>query len=133
MKHDRFWESFWLIFCAFAFLSLFASAGLFFSDINRLNAAAVGLSFDPAKDPFESGTAQQKVSLTQGYAYRDSLPLGVSQWGWDSMTDWSDAADAYEGGYSIHATFQKAWAGFGMNGFSAAASSYRSLSLALKP
>jgi len=132
-KADRFWETFWLTFLGITVLSVASSGALFFSHIQGINSAAVGVSFDASKDPFENGLTSAKFALNDGYVYRNALPLGVKHWAWDASVDWVDASIVYEGSAALHATFLKPWAGLGINGFSISTSKYNSISLAVYP
>jgi hypothetical protein len=133
MKRDRFWETFWLSFFGLTLLSILGSGALFFSHIHGINAAAVGIVFDPNRNPFETTLHRTNTALVDGYIYRNSLPLGVSHWSWDSSVDWISTAKVYEGSAALRATFLKPWAGVGLNGFSIKRSDYRSVSLAVYP
>lgn len=133
MKSDRFWETFWLSFFGIAFLAVFASTAMFVVHIRSLNAAAVGVTFDPEKDPFEGAVRHGNLALTEGYAYRNALPLGMSQWAWDAQLNWNSREESFEGGTSLKMSFLAPWAGMGMNGFSVPRSSHQSISLAVYP
>jgi hypothetical protein len=134
MTHDRFWETFWLTFFGVFIISMAVSGWLFFSHINNLNAAAVGISFDATKDPFESGlTSRLSAVIADGYVYRNALPLGTAHWNWDSTTAWTTTERAFEGGASMRVNFTKPWGGVGINGFSVPRASYQGISLAVYP
>lgn len=133
MTSDRFWETFWLSFFGIAFLAMAGSSMLFMGHIKSLNAAAVGVSFDPTKDPFEGAMRQSNIALTEGYAYRNALPLGLSQWSWDAKLNWNSREMSFEGGTALKMTFEGPWAGMGMNGFNVSTGAYQSISLAVHP
>jgi hypothetical protein len=133
MKVERFWETFWLLFVAIALASLFASLTMFLLHINSVNAAAVGMSFDPTKDPFETATKQGNFQLIQGYVYRDTLPLGLSQWSWDADLNWTSTEQKFEGVAALKMTFNKPWAGMGVSGFSVSRNSAQTLTFAVYP
>lgn len=130
---DTFWEKFWLSFFGIAVLAMFGSTLLFVVHIKSLNAAAVGITFDPAKDPFAGAMRRSNLSLTGGYAYRNSLPLGVSQWSWETTLNWNSKERSYEGDTSVKMIFNAPWAGMGMNGFNVSRDTFQSISLAIYP
>jgi hypothetical protein len=133
MKSDHFWETFWISFFGIFFISLAVSGVLFISHIQSLNAAAVGVTFDAQKDPFESTLYHSSSALIDGYVYRNALPLGLKHWAWDSSVGWSSTENIYEGSAALRLNFAKEWAGMGINGFSVSRASYQSVSLAVNP
>lgn len=113
--------------------SVGASGTLFFQHISSVNAAAVGVSFDPTKDPFEFEAQQGHFTLANGALYQDALPLGLQQWNWDTNLDWRSSEQVHSGIGSLKMTFMQPWAGMGVSGFSISRASYSSISLAVYP
>lgn len=134
MKLDRFWETFWVAFMAILLISVIGSAGIFFFHIQNINAAAVGVSFDSTKDPFEKQLYRSgSAVIVDGYAYRNALPLGAKQWAWDAQLNWNSAAVVYEGSAALKMVFLKPWSGMGLGGFALPRGNSRSISLAVFP
>jgi hypothetical protein len=128
MKTDKFWAVSWGIIVLCAGVSFLASLTLFVIRIHSVDAAAVGITFDPTKDPFEQRLNVGTFHLTDGYIYRDALPLGLQKWNWDARVDWSSSEQVKDGQHSAKITFNNDWAGMGVSGFSVAKAAYQSLS-----
>jgi hypothetical protein len=131
MKSDTFWKYFWLATFVVVFVSVSASGVLFYRQISNANAAAVGIAFDPTKDPFEFAARQGHFALIDGALYRDALPLGLQQWNWDANLNWHSAEQVHSGTGALKATFLAQWAGLGLSGFTVNRSSYGSISIAV--
>ena len=133
MKSDTFWKYFWLATLVVMLASFGGSGALFFRHISSVDAAAVGVSFDPNKDPFEFAAEQGHFALTNGALYLDALPLGLQQWNWGTNLDWHSSEQVHTGTGSLKMSFQQPWAGMGLSGFTVSRVSYGSLSLAVYP
>jgi len=133
MQTDKFWKISWGLFTLFACVSLLASVTLFVVRIRSVDAAAVGITFDPTKDPFAQKLNGGSFHLSDGFIYRDALPLGLQKWNWDATVDWSSSEQVVEGLHSIKLTFNKDWSGMGLSGFSVARAAYQSLSFSINP
>ena len=133
MKADKFWGIAWVSFAVFSLASFAVSATIFMVHIKNVNAAAVGISFDPSKDPFETALRSANFSMQNGSIYQDALPLGLSNWNWDSTVDWSSSEQVYSGAHSFKVAFTAQWGGMGVSGFKASQAQYNGISLDLFP
>ena len=66
MKSDNFWKSFWIVVGAGMLASIAVSMTLFVQHITEVDAAAVGVSYDPNNDPFEFAAQQNRFNLRNG-------------------------------------------------------------------
>jgi hypothetical protein len=138
MKKDHFWTVFW---SAAGVFILFLGSLVIWLKFLYLNlpddpqlALAVGVTFDPSKDPFEaSSTNRTPSSLFSGYLYEDSIPYGFSDWSWDTAINWRNNTDPTEGSYAAYVQFLKPWAGARLATRPLNLSSYNSLKVAVKP
>lgn len=96
-------------------------------------AAAVGDSYDPAHDPFQT-QMQEEASTTSDYLYRESLPLGFGDWSWKTTVNWRSPERAFEGARSLYAMFTEPGASVRADSPKAIdLSAYASLSIAVYP
>ena len=138
VKKDNFWKIFWSLTGYFVFLGLVALVWLDVSYLNRPDdisrALAVGVTFDPGKDPFESQVRERQIiPLVSGYFYQESIPFGFEDWSWDTETNWRSGKNVYEGSYSAEIKFLKPWSGVRLNSRGMDISSYVAVSLAVFP
>lgn len=135
MKKDNFWKIFWSTIGMFLFLIVLMVSWLKFFYINAPEntnlAQAIGITFDPTKDPFSQNTQKRKFEPISGYLYRDSIPFGMEDWSWDTETNWR-TKDGSNDTYVINTYFQKAFGGIRLNSPEFDVSKYKSISFDLK-
>jgi|GEM_PF-1915434 hypothetical protein len=135
----NFWK--WLgIWFGTAFILCAVGGAMLFVGVQARQAdlAAVDDTYTPNKDPFEGplqgGTSTStSATLIDGYLYRDSLPLGFTNWSWDAEAVWQSTRHIYEGLYALQITFDKPDSNIGMNGPAVPIGGYHSLSIAVYP
>ncbi|OHA18807.1 MAG: hypothetical protein A2664_04860 [Candidatus Taylorbacteria bacterium RIFCSPHIGHO2_01_FULL_46_22b] len=142
MKQDNFWKIFWstmltvLVICTSALLWL--KIGYLRLPEDTALAAAVGVRYDPARDPFRKEVVPEemvirKIPLLADYLYRESIPFGFEDWSWGVASKWRSSEQAFEGTFSLHAKFQEPWAGVRLSAPSVDITEYQSLSLSVYP
>lgn len=137
MSHaDKFWRLFWIIVGIFALLYLITVGALvyFYNPTKTADAAAVGIVFDPSRDPFaESRPSDNRPKFTGEYFYDESLPLSLANWSWSVRVDWNSFDMSYEGVNSFKVNFLQEWSGVRVNASDIHISDYQGLSLAVFP
>ena len=116
MTHvDRFWKVFWFVLGLLTLAYILVTGELFYlyNPLRTADAASVGISYDPARDPFERMKRDQEMrpKFTGEYFYQDSLPLAFSDWSWSVRNDWYSTEQHLEGTRSLKITFLQEWAG----------------------
>jgi len=106
---------------------------IFFAHVGSIDTAAVGMNYVPNQDPFGSNVRQATFSISEGYIFKDAVPLGLNTWVWDTAANWRASGQVFEGSSDIKAIFNKSWAGFGLGGFTIDSGAERTLSLAVRP
>ncbi|HWB33955.1 MAG TPA: hypothetical protein VG753_01370 [Candidatus Paceibacterota bacterium] len=131
---DRFWRMVWISFAAVALAGVVSSLSLFYVHTQPGDLlAALGVSYQNGKDPFESPLLSGAVSLNSGYFYQDALPLRYESWTWHAGADWRSNGEHAAGVASIKATFNAAGGSVGMQGPAADASHDNAISLYVRP
>ncbi len=138
MTHvDKFWKIFWFVFLFITAIFTLVTAELFYlyNPLRTADAASVGISYDPARDPFERMKRDKEVhpKFTGEYFYQDSLPLAFSDWSWSVETNWSSSEQYFEGTRAIKIQFLQEWAGARTNASDIDVSPYEGISLAVFP
>jgi hypothetical protein len=137
MSHtDTFWKLFWIVvavltafFCAAVFALIY-----FYNPTKTADAAAVGVVFDPSRDPFEGRRIDTKrPAFTGDYFYQDALPLAFADWSWGVQVNWSSTDMSYEGPDSFKVNFLQDWSGVRVNASDIDLSRYQGISLAVFP
>jgi len=137
MSHtDTFWKLFWLV---VAVLSAFFCATIFgliyfYNPSKTADAAAVGVIFDPSRDPFEGQRIDTKrPAFTGEYFYQDALPLAFADWSWGVQVNWNSTEMSYEGLDSFKVNFLQDWSGVRVEASDIDLSQYQGISLAVDP
>src|SRR5882672_2896572 len=93
MSHaDKFWKLFWTVVGCFALLYLIGVIVLsyYYNPTKTADAAAVGVVFDPSRDPYEGKRPSDvRPKFTGEYFYQDDLPLAFADWSWNVKVDWT--------------------------------------------
>jgi hypothetical protein len=100
--------------------------------------AAIGVSYQDGKDPFEKGGLlgggyDGPVLLSSGFLYQNSLPLHFSSWTWSAVGDWRSGDTKSEGSYSLKVTSAAAGGTVGMSGPDINISGMQSITLFVNP
>lgn len=115
MSHtDTFWKLFWMTVGTLVLLYFVAILALtyFYDPTKTADAAAVGIIFDPSRDPFEGRRlSDNRPSFAGEYFFQDSLPLSMADWSWGVRVNWNAADTAYSGAQSFRVTFLQDWSG----------------------
>jgi hypothetical protein len=94
--------------------------------------AAVGVTFDPSKDPFESKLLGAAYAPPSPTLYQNSLPVQFKSWTWEATADWRSSEEKKEGTYALKAAFQSPGGTVGMNGPTIDAKNMQSISLSVR-
>jgi hypothetical protein len=133
---DRYWKVFWLGWGSIIIIGLTVACSLFVYYTRQGDLlAAVGVSFDPARDPFEGTILGQKAtvfSLIGGYLYQNSLPLHFKPWTWSAIADWRNTEQIKAGTYALKAQFLEPGGTVGMSGFEVVLKDLKSISLSVR-
>jgi hypothetical protein len=141
MTVDRFWKFFWIGSGGIVLFGILMAASLFVFYTRQGDLlAAVGVTYDPNKDPFAGATipglgvaggADGIISLSSGYLYQNSLPLHFKSWTWESTADWRSSEQVHEGNAALKTIFNVAGGTVGMNGPIIDVRTMKSISLAV--
>src|SRR4051812_27364332 len=100
MSHaDKFWKLFWTIVGGIVLVYGITIVVLvyFYNPTKTADAAAVGIIFDPSRDPFALGRqSDNRPKFTGEYFYEDALPLAFADWSWGVHVDWNSTDVSYE-------------------------------------
>jgi hypothetical protein len=137
MITDKFWKIFWIGAGSITLLGCSMALTLFMLNTRQGNLlAAIGVSYQDGKDPFQStllgigSTATStNYSLHDGFLYQDALPIGFRSWYWQAAADWRSLEDPHEGPYALKAFFATAGGTVGMSGPDVSLKDIHSLSL----
>lgn len=137
MSHtDAFWKLFWITVGIFAALYLVAIIGLIYlyDPTKTASAAAVGIIFDPSRDPFEGRRPDASRPPFSGeYFYQDSLPLSLADWSWGVRVDWESTNTSFSGNRSVKINFLQDWSGLRIQAPDIEIEKFQGLSLAVYP
>ncbi len=129
-----FWKITWMLFAVIAVAGLASSLSIFYAHAKPGDLlAALGVSYQDGKDPFESALLSGAGTLSGGYLYQDALPLRFSSWSWQASADWRSGEEAFDGPASLKAVFAVAGGSVGMQGPSIDTSSFSAISLVVRP
>ncbi len=131
---DNFWKFFWIGTGTVTTLGLIAALSLFVFNTRQGDLlAAVGVTYQDGKDPFEGSTLGMlgggSVTLNSGFLYQNGLPLHFKSWTWETADDWRSGEQKQEGNYALKAVFAKPGGTVGMNGPEIDIKNMKSLSL----
>lgn len=133
MIANKFWKIFWLGFFSIALVGSVVPLYLFFTLAQPGDIlAAVGVSYEAGKDPFET-TLLGGGSLSSGYLYQNALPLRFQSWTWEALAAWRSTEEKSEGTASLKAIFTAPGGSVGMNGPKIDVTHYKSISLSVYP
>jgi hypothetical protein len=137
MSHaDTFWKLFWTI---VGILIIFYCIGIVvliysYNPTKTADAAAVGIVFDPSRDPFEGKRPNDiRPKFSGEYFYQDDLPLAFADWSWGVNVDWNSRDISYEGLNSFKINFLQDWSGMRVNASDIDLTPYQGISLAVYP
>lgn len=137
MSHaDKFWKLFWTVVGVLAILYFVGVVLLiyFYNPTKTADAAAVGIVFDPSRDPFEGKRYNDTRPKFMGeYFFEDTLPLAFADWSWGVSMDWNSRDVSYEGMNSFKIHFLQDWSGMRVNVSDIDLASYQGISLAVFP
>lgn len=137
MSHtDTFWKLFWTVVGIFTVLYFIGVVVLtyFYNPTKTADAAAVGIIFDPSRDPFASSRPNDvRPDFAGSIFYDDALPLAFADWSWGIKVDWDSPEAAYEGTNSAKVNFLQDWSGVRVDASGIDLKGYDGLSLAVYP
>src|SRR6476620_2788037 len=137
MSHaDKFWRLFWTVVGVFALLYFLGVLTLvyFYNPTKTADAAAVGIVFDPSRDPFEGKRYNDiRPPFAGQYFYDEALPLSLADWSWGVQVNWNSSEAAYEGVNAAKINFLQDWSGMRVNASNIDLSSFEGISLAVYP
>jgi hypothetical protein len=135
---DKFWKIFWIGSGSVTILGLVIAMSLFLFFTRQSNLlAAVGVSYEAGKDPFEGSTLQAlgggMISLVGGYLYQNSLPLHFQSWTWQATADWRSTEQKKEGSAALKIVSTAPGGTVGMSGPGIVLKNIKSISLSVYP
>lgn len=137
MSHtDTFWKLFWTTVGTLVLLYLVGVLALIYlyDPTKTADAAAVGVIFDPSRDPFAAKRpSDNRPKFSGEYFYQDSLPLSLADWSWGVRVDWNSTKTAYSGTQSFRVTFLQDWSGVRAQAPDIDLSDFDGISLAVYP
>ena len=129
-----FWKITWIVFATIALGGLTFSLSLFYAHAEPGDLlAALGVSYQEGKDPFQGALLSGSMTLQSGYLYQDALPLRFSSWSWQASADWRSGEEKKDGPAALKATFAMVGGSVGMQGPVIDTSHFSSISLAVRP
>jgi hypothetical protein len=137
MSHaDTFWKLFWIVVGVLAslFFAVVLALVYFYNPTKTADAAAVGIVFDPSRDPFANKRPDDnRPKFTGEYFYQDALPLAFADWSWGVSVNWNSSEEAYDGTDSFKVNFLQDWSGVRVQASPIDLSLYKGISLAIYP
>jgi hypothetical protein len=137
MSHtDTFWRLFWTVVGIVTLLYFIGVVSLayFYNPTKTADAAAVGIIFDPSRDPFASSRPNDaRPEFAGNVFYDDALPLAFADWSWGVQVRWGSNETVYEGTQSIRVNFLQDWSGMRVDASGIDLRGYEGISLAIRP